>query len=192
MTTMIERLATYARPILDFPLIQTIRRNHALEHATIHILSRKIKGLAMSGRSNANGFVLVGDAPTEQIEAAAREALSRLKRGEHNLAVHPNCGTNLITAGALTTLVAFIGTWGGTRRLTLNRLSWILTWMMVAVLVSQPLGMSLQNHFTTEGEPGGLEIASITRSEIQLPFPALPRIVLHHIATTTLAAERTV
>lgn len=179
---MIERLAAIARPVLDFPLIQLTRQNHALEHATIHVLSRQIKGLAMSGRSDTSGFVLLGDAPTEKIEAAAREALTRLKRGESNLAIHPNCGTNLITAGALTTLVAFIGTWGGTRRLTPNRLGWILSWMMVAVLVSQPLGMSLQKHFTTDGKPGGLEITGVTRREISLPI--LPKLVVHHVTTT--------
>lgn len=46
---------------------------------------------------------------------------------------------------------------------------------MIAVLVSQPLGMDLQRYFTTDGVPGTLEIISITRSD----RPALGRTYRH-------------
>src|SRR5690606_14137353 len=92
---MLEQLAHSAKPVLDLPIVRRTRRNHGLEHATITLLSRRIKGLQMAGRSDENGFTLMGEAPTDQIEASVNEALRRMRAGEHNLAVHPNCGTNL-------------------------------------------------------------------------------------------------
>ena len=32
-----------------------------------------------------------------------------MQSGEHKLAVHPNCGTNLVTAGFMATVVAWLG-----------------------------------------------------------------------------------
>jgi hypothetical protein len=178
---MMKQMATFARPALEQPVIKQVRRNHGLEHATIHLLARRVKGLSMAGRSSANGFVLIGEAPTDQVEAAVHDALSRMKKGEHGLAVHPNCGTNLVTTGALTTLVAFLGTSGGTRRMNGDRAAGLMSLMMLAVLISQPLGMSLQKHFTTEGDPGDMEIVSITRSEFKLPFFA--PMTMHRVVT---------
>ena len=35
-----ERLAAYAEPVTRHPFILRVRRNHGLEHATIHVLNR--------------------------------------------------------------------------------------------------------------------------------------------------------
>ena len=45
--------------ILDLPLILETRRNHALEHASIHLLSHKNPGKRMAGHSNPTGFFLL-------------------------------------------------------------------------------------------------------------------------------------
>lgn len=179
---MIQQLAILARPALQFPIIRQIRRNHGLEHATIHVLSRRVKNLSMAGRSSSTGFILIGEAPTDQIEQATREALSRMKKGEHQLAIHPNCGTNLVTTGMLTSLVAVIGTRGGTQRVNGDRFAFLTIMMMLAVLVSQPLGLSLQKHFTTEGDPGDLEIVSVTRKTWEIPM--LKTLTIHEIVTS--------
>jgi hypothetical protein len=179
--TVISQLADMARPVLRLPLILRTRRNHALEHATIHVLSRRVRNLSMAGRSDPNGFVLFGDAPTESIEQAVTDALSRMKRGESQLAVHPNCGTNLVTAGALTTLAAYIGTRGMKKSMNADRAASTMTLMMLALMVAQPLGMSLQRHFTTEGEPGDLEVMSVERTERKLPF--LEPMTVHIVKT---------
>jgi hypothetical protein len=178
---MIERIAQFLRPALEVPLIQRTRRNHGLEHATIHVLSSRIKNLRMSGRSTDSGFFLFGDVPTEMIETAVRDALRRMKNGEHNLAVHPNCGTNYVTAGALTTLVAAVTMTGSNRRNVADRLPLVMLLMMFAVLFAQPLGMSLQKHITTEGDPGDLEITEISRSESR--FPMVSGVVVHTVRT---------
>src|SRR5690554_61768 len=93
--------------MLNSPIAR-IRRNHGLEHATIHVLSESHKRFSAQGNSDHRGFHLniYGDVSEEDVRAAVGEAHRRLKAGEHNLAVHPNCGTVLVTTAALATLAA--------------------------------------------------------------------------------------
>jgi hypothetical protein len=163
----VQQIAERANPILDFTPIRKIRRNHGLEHATVHMLQRKFKDLRVSGWSSPFGFVLLHNAPADLVEGAAADALKRMKKGESGLAVHPNCGTNLITTGVLTTLVGVLFLWR--HRLTGARLNQTVFWMIVAIMAGQPLGMSLQKNFTTDGDPGDMEINSVFTSEIRFP-----------------------
>jgi hypothetical protein len=165
---MLQQLAEASRPVLDFPYIRRTRRNHGLEHATITVLTPR--GYRLSGRSDDGGFVLLGEVPTEAVEKAAAEALKRMKNGEHQLAVHPNCGTNLVTTGFLATLVAFLGMAGTNRKDAFNRFPYISTAMMGVILFGPLLGMNIQKHFTTEGDPGDLEIVNVARREVNIPF----------------------
>lgn len=166
---MIKSLAKLAHPLLFFRPIRKIRRNHALEHATVHVLQRKAKNLRVSGVSTNFGFFLFHNADAEQVDAAAHDALKRLKKGESALAVHPNCGTNLVTTGALATLVA-VALWWGNRKFSRERLNLTLTGMIASVIAGQPLGMKLQEHFTTEGDPGDLEIRNVHTDSINFPL----------------------
>jgi hypothetical protein len=165
---MLEQLSEASRPVLEFPYIRRTRRNHGLEHATITVLTPR--GYRLSGRSDDGGFVLLGEVPTEAVEQAAAEALRRMKNGEHQLAVHPNCGTNLVTTGFLATLVAVVGMGGSSRKDAMNRFPYVSTAMMGVILFGPLLGMNLQRHFTTEGDPGDLEIVSVTRREVTVPW----------------------
>ncbi len=165
---MLQQLAEASRPVLDFPYIRRTRRNHGLEHATITVLTPR--GYRLSGRSDDRGFVLLGEVPTEAVEQAAAEALRRMKSGEHQLAVHPNCGTNLVTTGFLATLVALVGMGGSSRKDAVNRFPYVSTAMMGVILFGPLLGMNLQKHFTTEGDPGDLEIVNVTRKEVTVPW----------------------
>jgi hypothetical protein len=177
---MLKQIAQLARPLLNAPIILETRRNHGLEHATIHVLSRG--RYRLSGRSDQDGFVLIGQVPTPAVESAVQEALRRMKGGEHRLAVHPNCGTNLVTAGVLTGLIGAIGFGGTTRRSAFNRLPWIIGLMMLAGLYAMPLGMALQTHFTTESDPGDMELVSVKRWELRLPFGSRA-LVIHRVNT---------
>jgi hypothetical protein len=80
--------------ILDLPFILETRRNHALEHATLHMLAHTHK-INMAGHSNPTGFFIFGEVRTDEIRAAVDEAYSRLRSGEKGLAIHPGCGTIL-------------------------------------------------------------------------------------------------
>ena len=164
---MFESMAEAAKPILDIDVVRRVRRVHGLEHATVHVLSSKIKHLSIAGRSDPDGFWLLGNVTAEQVEEAAREALTRMRDGEHDLAVHPNCGTSLLTTGAMTSLAAVLGSVGVKRGMSdyAGRFSTVMLLMMGAVILSRPVGMQLQEHFTTLGEPGDLEIVNVERRE---------------------------
>ncbi len=162
-----ERQLEMLQPLLDVPVIRRIRRNHGLEHATIHLLSRRIADLRLIGHSDAGGFWLIGDVPTELVEQSTRAALAQLRGGEHRLALHPNCGTNLVTVaslGTLATLLALVGA-GREKNGAIQRIPLIVLAIMGSVVFGQPLGMLFQKHFTTLGDPADLELVSIERVE---------------------------
>ncbi|MCC6616865.1 MAG: hypothetical protein IT320_25555 [Anaerolineae bacterium] len=179
---MIEQLARVSQPLLQLPVIRRTRRNHGLEHATITILSGRLRNLRMAGRSDSGGYVLIGDAPTESIEQAAQDALNRLRRGEAKLAIHPNCGTNLVTTALMTSVAAMTGLTGAERRAWIGRLPLVMALVIVAGIFSQPLGLSLQRYITTDGDPADLEIKTITKHEVRTPFSAKPMTV-HRVTT---------
>lgn len=162
---MIENLAALAEPVLNVDFIRRTRRNHGLEHATVHVLSSRIKNLSIAGRSDTGGFWLMGDVETEQVESAAQEALKRMQGGEHDLAVHPNCGTGLVTTGLMASMAGLVGSIGVKRGLSdyAARLPTITLLTIGAIILSQPLGLKLQQHFTTLGDPGDLRIVNVQR-----------------------------
>ena len=140
-------------------LINAIRRNHALEHATISILLNRLgHHIRVIGRAAPDGFYIYADVPTDKIQASAREGLARLQRGESHLAVSPLCGTNIAVAGILAGLASFLALGSSSR---LERLPNVLTAAMVAVLAAQPLGRLAQKHFTTSPDLDGVEIVSV-------------------------------
>jgi hypothetical protein len=158
-----QRTQTAIQSLLDVPLLRQIRRNHGLEHATIHILSRRMPTLRVVGRSDAGGFWLYGNASTSLVEESANQALTRMKNGEHGLAIHPNCGTNLVSVallGAGAVLLALVGT-ERQRFGKIQRIPLLILALMMAGILGQPLGAKIQQHVTTLGDPGDLEIVAI-------------------------------
>src|ERR687893_2000626 len=88
-----------------------LRRNHALEHATIVVMMKREPGRKLSGFSTDEGFYVQGVRSTQEVESAAREALRRLRNGEKGLAIHRNCGTTIVAANLLAA-VFFLGALG--------------------------------------------------------------------------------
>jgi hypothetical protein len=147
-------------PILE--LISRIRRNHALEHATIHVLSSKYPKKSLVGRSDSRGFILYTELPKEILEESVHVALNRLRAGEKHLAVHPNCGTNLLTAGVLSGAAAYFSIQGSEdRENKLERLPLAIMSAIMGLIIAQPFGMRVQKHITTDPEPRNLEIESV-------------------------------
>jgi hypothetical protein len=147
--------------ILDLPYILETRRNHALEHATLHMLARTHKG-NMAGHSNPTGFFLLGDFLTQDVWINATEALERLREGESGLAIHAGCGTNLATtallAGTLSWSVLRLAKSTWTRLLLLP---FAVAAAVVGVLIARPLGPLLQQRYTTEADMGVMQIIDI-------------------------------
>jgi hypothetical protein len=154
-------------PLLEtYPLGQ-IRRNHGLEHATLHVLAQRHSRLAAAGHSDMGGFWILANVSTEEIRSAVEEALGRLRSGESQLAVHPNCGTNLVTAGTLAGLagaLAMLGV-GGRGRDKLERVPLAISLATLALIASQPVGLFLQGRVTTSGDPASLQVLEIRTTQ---------------------------
>lgn len=143
--------------------VDVIRRNHALEHATIALLQPQMApGKHLSGRSTLRGFYLYGDVPTPLVEAAALGALARLREGESSLAISDQCGTNLAVAGVLSGLAALLAVGRGRR---LERLPQGLLAALAAGLLAQPLGRWVQGRLTTQPQVGRMAIAGVERRQ---------------------------
>ncbi len=141
-------------------LVGTVRRNHALEHATIAVLLRRIgHDIRMVGRATRDGYYLYADVPTELLEESTREALYRLKSGEEHLAVSSLCGTNLAVAGALAG-VASMMTIGNAGNRT-EKLPNVILASMLAVLAAQPVGRMVQRYLTTSPDLADTEIVAV-------------------------------
>jgi hypothetical protein len=149
---------------LNLPLVARVRRNHALEHATIHVLTEKHRSLSVVGRSTPSGFYLYGNLTTEMVIEAAQEALARLRAGEHHLAIHPKCGTNLVTAGSMAGLATF-AVLGGSKKRRIDLLPSALLAATAALLLAQPIGPLLQARVTTLANLGDLTIKGVRREE---------------------------
>lgn len=140
-------------------LIGSVRRNHALEHATIAVLAAKLAhDTLLIGRATRNGFYLYGEVTEESVLESTREALARLRGGEAHLAVSPNCGTNLAVAGMLAGLSSLLALGSRSR---LERIPNVLLASMTAVLVAQPLGRLVQQHLTTDPDLSDTDVVGI-------------------------------
>src|SRR6266849_9202082 len=131
----------------QFLLGGAVKQNHALEHATIVLLSKKYPDVRFAGISFAAGFFVFGDVPTEVILPTAQEALDLLRTTSPELAIHERCGTNLAVTAMLTGLSAM--TVARLRRPFGSANNVILT-TMAALIVSRPLGLTVQRYITTQ------------------------------------------
>lgn len=142
-------------------IVGAMRRNHALEHATVAVLmSRRGPTLRVVGRATGDGFSLYGNVQERELAEAAAEALARLQRGEAQLAVTPLCGTNLAMAGTLAGIASLLAMGSGDRW---ERLPNVLLGALLAVMAAQPLGRWVQQHLTTSPDLSGVRIVGIRR-----------------------------
>jgi hypothetical protein len=148
--------------IFDVPLVGRIRKNHALEHATLHVLTQHNPRLSLIGSSDWGGYTIYGKVKTEALIPAVEEALQRLQKGERDLALHHRCGTLLATGGALAGLSAFAVMLNRRQRKWWERLSEVVLATTAALIIAQPLGLMLQEYITTSAEVGDLAIKRIT------------------------------
>jgi hypothetical protein len=123
-----------------------VRENHALEHATIVVLSKQYPEARLSGVSFASGFFVFGALPTEAVAPAASQALARLRGGEPELAIHERCGTNLAVAGMLTGLSAMTV---ARLRKPYNTFNNVVLATTAALVLARPLGLLVQRYITT-------------------------------------------
>jgi hypothetical protein len=153
-----------------------LRQVHALEHATVWILSDLERtnsnqlnseyslndNETLGGLSTDKGFYLYGDINLLNLQKSVRLALNRLKKGEWDLAIHPRCGTNvsvslLLTAGAIVTTYCLLP------REPLGQLVGLGLAATTATCLAPELGMSVQKYITTS-IPFNLKINDIAKT----------------------------
>lgn len=156
-------------------IISRIQRNHGLEHATIHVLSEHHSGFSAQGNSNHRGFYLnvFSDTLTyDDVVAAVNEAFTRMKNGEHSLAVHPNCGTVLLTTATMTTVAAQAafavesirqGKERTDSSVFVGGFSSAILASVIALIASRPMGLHLQEKYTTEGNLGDMQLVQVKK-----------------------------
>lgn len=140
-----------------------LRQNHALEHATITILGTHLPELRISARSTSHGFTIFGDVDLGYLQCAVQEALSRLQAGEAQLAIHPNCGTNLVVGLLLIAMGTMLGLAANRAR---TRIASIAFSSLVGLAAARPIGEFLQKYVTTLPDLQGVHVTEIYRRKI--------------------------
>lgn len=166
-----------------------LRRNHALEHATVNVIEESLgRKTRITGMAHENGFSLRGIVDPISTLNAARTALARLQAGERDLAVHPRCGSTLVAVNTLASLL-FLLLLGITGRLSiLNVVLALLLAHVSGPFISRPV----QRYVTTSQDVKGMEITGV---EV-LPHPVgrfgLPLLISDQIFIHTRQSDEPV
>lgn len=159
--------------------ILMLRQVHALEHATVWMLSDLEQtsihtslndNETIGGMSTEKGFYLYGEINPLKLKSAVLLALNRLQKGEWSLALHPRCSTNLSVAMALTT-GAILTTYFLMPREPIGQLLGLGFATTVASWLAPDIGLSVQKYFTT-AIPFNLKISKIAQTADNLGRPA--------------------
>jgi len=155
--------------------ILTLRQVHALEHATVWLLTqtpqRYPSTQLVGGMSTDRGFYLYGQVEDSDLRQAVAEALERITRGEWNLAIHPECGTNL-SVGLLLALGLTLGLAAGLPKTPLVQLMGVGIAAAAATQITPGLGSLAQRYLTT-AIPFNLRIQDIKTEQDLLGRSAL-------------------
>ncbi|MDZ8054138.1 MAG: DUF6391 domain-containing protein [Aulosira sp. ZfuVER01] len=153
--------------------ILMLRQVHALEHATVWVLSEsnrvhtsrdtvQVDNELLSGLSTEHGFYLYGEVNISDLRRAVTLALHRLTSGEGDLAVHPRCGTNLSVAMLLTAGLS-VGVYLLLPFRPIEQLIGLGLAATTAAEIAPDLGSMAQRYLTT-AIPFNLKIEQITRT----------------------------
>ena len=123
--------------------VRSTRQNHAWEHATLHVLGGRGQIRQTSGLSDPSGFTLFGEMSVEDVGQAVADAQAAIDEGRRGLAIHPDCGTNLVVQALLSVLVMqFLGRTG--RGFSVARFVAGLLSMTALSMAAKVLGPRLQ------------------------------------------------
>lgn len=156
---------------------KNIRRNHAIEHATINVLEQSAGyQLNISGLSKEDGFYITGIQNPQMVEDAAIQGLNLLKQGNCQMAIHRRCGTDMAIANFVSALIFLI------LLFTTGMFSFlsIIIALFLSNLISPYLGEYVQKYFTTSCDVMNMEIVGLEfelgrQEESGLLFKHFPR-----------------
>jgi hypothetical protein len=150
----------FEQVLQQLTLGSAVRENHALEHATIVLLSKQFPEARLSGVSFARGFFVFGEVPTAAVRPTAERALERLRGGEPEMAVNERCGTNLAVAGMLTGVSAMSI---ARLRKPYNTVNNVILASTAALVLSRPVGLLVQRYITTRTPGSAMRIVNVKR-----------------------------
>jgi hypothetical protein len=145
-------------------MLRRLRRNHALEHATVNLVSQRYPGIQIVGFSDPLGFSLYTALSTEKIEPLVRDALASLKAGHRQLALHDNCGTNVVVTALLTTIATLLGFGKRTKRplrRLVRRLPYAVLLNTMALFAAPSAAHWVQSNLTTDPHLENVEITGV-------------------------------
>ncbi len=145
---------------------QRLRANHALEHATINVIEEHYGPLNIAGLGQENGFIIQGPVDPYTVEEAARAGLARLQRGEKDLAIHRRCGTSMLAANLVASVLVIFLLW----KMGHFGFFYILLALVGAQFMGPHLGRVLQKFLTTSTKVAGFEIVSVEKSSAPRSF----------------------
>ncbi len=141
--------------------LDDVRRNHALEHATVAVLFARRGPQRLAGRASGNGFFILGNVDAALLQSCSDEALNRLQRGEANLAVSPMCGTNLAVTGAVCATFTMASLARNRHKGARQKFGDAVSASTMGALAAQPLGRIVQEKITTRPDLDRTEITHI-------------------------------
>jgi hypothetical protein len=179
----VSSLFVYPRQLRAIFGNKILRRNHALEHASIAVMMEREPGRKLNGFSTDDGFFVQGVRSISEVESAAREAMRRLQNGEKRLAIHRNCGTTIVAANLLAAILFLAALGLGFLYLDAGGYLYlmILGSVVLAFALRVPLSLILQRFVTTD--------ADLTNAELGWVEPAQPADLKSGIFGLLLAAS---
>lgn len=146
--------------------LQRTRRNHAIEHAAMHMLSRAGVATRLAARSDWRGLTFYGDIDSATLKRAINGGLLALETGNRGLAVHPRCGSMVSVSFLLGLLTVWLAQSGLRRGVSLARALLTLAGIASATLLARPLGESVQAHVLTSTSVGDARLITIRPSRL--------------------------
>ena len=143
-----------------FRPVTAVRRNHAIEHATVSVLLSEHSPTPFGGVATPAGFLIFGDISKDDVERAAESALKRLKEGQNHLAISKFCGTNLVISAVVAGTVTAIVSQRSKGKLRYFRAAAL--GMLAAAVLSGSLGNEVQKKITTLASMGDTEIRRVS------------------------------
>ncbi|MFW5787958.1 MAG: DUF6391 domain-containing protein [Bacillota bacterium] len=144
------------RQIYQIATNSRLRKNHALEHATVNVLEKDFGYNRLSGYATENGFYIIGAQDINYVLQGAKQGLQLMRNGQGELAIHDHCGTSRIVANFVSAII-FIVLLVTTGQFSIFN---IIIALLLAHMISPVLGKFVQRNFTTTPDVEEMEIDS--------------------------------
>jgi hypothetical protein len=163
-----------------------MRRNHALEHATINVFEQRYRRTGVTGMPDRDGYFLRGRADPDVLIASGQQAIQRLRDGEKRLAIHRRCPTSLVSAQLLLAVVFTAAL------VVIDRFSAPL--FLLALIggagLGAPLSPILQRIVLVDPNIGGLEIRDVEIAQPTGRLSMISAIVFNPVFVKTVQSRR--